>query len=618
MKGPVYCGSCGAPYLERERRANRRRCPRCGRREAGGPAAISVALITREQGSTTEALFLCRDLASPSSGGLWCLPGDTVAWGEDLRATAARAAREKIGLKILSGRVIDTQSGYSADQQPLVVSWFDAALSDPDAQPRPGPHVERVAWFPLDAPPELAFETDQRLLQRRARSESHEPDKQQAETEARIGQLESQLARQDRRYHQLMDLYMQELMRGAWINDLLVQVANTTVISEIASFTCEHFITQSDLGLVRIWHPGPPDRCDSCPWAEHCPQKECLHLITEVGERSFAALRDAERIPPIAGTQPGNTAIRNAVTDEEVERPNARSTHFEGFPLDVNLELPAVLGLYSSERREPSERRIFQFVARYLGAAIKNARLHQELRRSDQVKRIFIDKMSNELKTPLTVILGYAELLKEDRESDADPYGAESASAIEKSGRNLFNLVESILFMTKLESARITPKLKRLNARNVLDEIIEQHRGEIERKGLELRLEGVPEQIWADPSWVRRIVGELLKNACKFTPRGTVTVAISTAPKDMVCISVEDSGIGLAKTGRSRIFEPFTQGTEVSDDYKVNLNYGGLGVGLAIARTLTELSGGKLTVESNLERGSRFALTLPRSALPAP
>ena len=537
----------------------------------------------------------------------------------------------------------DAQTRFVPEDDLAVVTWFRTSV-EADLRPRPGPQIEKVDWFPLANLPELAWETDRRILSALAREDPRtEPEALMAELRARTMEFSGLLERRGRRYNELMDLYMQELMRGAWINDLLVQVADTNAVADIAGLACRHLASQSDIDLVHLWLPGPADQCESCPWAEHCPKEQCLHLVVEVGESKVRPDHHIQRIPPITGTPAGDTAVRNDLTQQELEGQGPAALQFEGFPLDVGLDIVGVMGLISAEPREAGERRIFQFVARYLGAAIKNARLHQELKRSDQVKRIFIDKMSNELKTPLTVILGYAELLKEDREAAEDEYGAEGARAIERAGRDLFDVVESILFMTKLESGRTVPKKTRCDIGEVLGKMLDQHRAEAEKKNLKLSLTGPREVVWADRQWVERICSELVANGVKFTEHGEIKVTIGAdgepdaeladavadearpatpdagesgnrAPERMVTITVEDTGIGIAKTGRARIFEPFTQGTRVEDDYQVNLHYGGLGVGLPIARTLAVLSGGSLECESHVGHGSKFTLVLPRYA----
>lgn len=576
-------------------------------------SAVGVSLILREQGEQKEVLLICRDHSHSFGAGLWSLPGGIVRWNEDVRATARREVREKTGLKVKVGGSYETLSGFVRNQL-VVVTGFFAVPVESKKEPRPGPRVERVAYFPIDRLPDLAFETDTRLLKELIHLDNRPaPTSDDALNYARVAELESKVRRHERRYDELMDLYMQELMRGAWINDLLVQVASTNEFSEISDLTVEHLTTQSDLGLARVWLPGPPDSCDTCAWAPRCPQKICLHLVSARGDERYADDKDFERIPPISGTPPGDTALRNDLVQTEIARNRAQPSHFEGFPLDVGLELAGVLGIYGPEQREPGERRIFQFVARAISGSIKNARLHQELKRSDQVKRIFIDKMSHSLKTPLTVILGYAELLKEDRVSEGDEIGAEGAAAIEKSGRDLYTLVESILFITKLESGRLPPKKVRCDAYKILEKVIQSFRDLADRRNIGLIFEGSSEFIFADPQWLKRIAEELISNAIKFTKEGQISIYLSSDHNNDVVVAVHDTGIGMAKTNRSRIFEPFTQGTHVEDDYQVNLNYGGLGVGLAIARTLVEQLGGKLWVDSTPGQGSRFYFTLQRS-----
>lgn len=619
MSTAQHCGKCGAPFENSERQDYKARaCQRCGAYEDLTTGAVATSLVLRKKKEKTEVLLCQLNHTWDFGGGLWCLPGGKVPWSEEVRETARRTAREQTGLQIEVLDPYDARSSFEPDTALAVVTCFRCEAKE-DAKPRPGPRVDRAEFFPLDSLPDLAFETDGLILGRLGREEDRilRP-KRIASLESVRSELEGRLTKRRKQYNQLMELYMQELMRGAWINNLLVKMTATSDIEKICELTVTHLTEQADLGLVRLWLPGPPDRCEDCDWAATCEKVSCLHLAGEAGSALLGPLHSSERIPPTRGTPAGDIAASKGALSSEVERPGARPSRFEGFPLDLGQDFPGVLGIFSSEIREAGERRLFQFVARYLGAAIKNARLHEELRRSDQVKRIFIDKMSHELKTPLTVILGYAELLKEDRQAEGDEIGMESSAAIEKSGRDLFTLVESILFMTKLASGQSTPRCQRIVILPVLERVMEKYDAKARAKGLQIELAGGEEAAWADPEWVHRIVSELVENAIRFTERGTIKIAIEDRGDEGVTVGVHDTGIGIGKTNQMRIFEAFTQGTQVTDDYQVNLHYGGLGIGLAIAQALVELLKGRLWVESSLGSGSHFYFNLPRSSRSAP
>lgn len=601
-----FCSSCGHPSPPSA--DARRRCLACGAEEERFAQPRVATLVLRGAEANREVLLVSRLTTATWAPGLWELPGGSVREQESLVEAARRNSREKTGLNLELGAVADCGSFKVNDG--TVLSTILCAKASSDREARPGPKVESVAWFELKRLPQLASDFERRVL---SELSGKKLDNGEARALRQIEDLEVNLASHARRYDELMDLYMQELVRGAWINDLLVKVANENDVHEITKLTVRHVMTQSDLALTRIWLPGPPDLCASCSWAPTCAQIACLHLSVSQGNEDFVSGAQQNRVPPQVGTPVGDTALRNDLTLLELPRKAELPAHFEGFPLDVGLDTPGVLGIYAEEAREPGERRSFQFVARAIGAAIKNARLHQELKRSDQVKRIFIDKMSNELKTPLTVILGYAELLKEELEAAGNDYGAECAGAVEKSGRDLYGLVESILFMTKLESGSIAPKLRRFDGEKVLREVVAEFQPQCRERNLELLCETENVQILSDESWFKRIVTELIANAVKFTKEGRINVRMGATDSELA-FSILDTGMGLAKTNRMRIFEPFTQGTQVEDDYQVNLRFGGLGVGLAIARALVNHLGGRLWVESALGEGSEFSFTIPLSA----
>jgi signal transduction histidine kinase len=230
-----------------------------------------------------------------------------------------------------------------------------------------------------------------------------------------------------------------------------------------------------------------------------------------------------------------------------------------------------------------------------------------QLSRASQFKSDFLAKMSHQLRTPLTAIIGFCEVLLGGMDGELKPDQHEDITQIHKSGIVLLELVNDILDLSKIEAGKIEIAIKDVELQEVVDQVITTMVHIAKSKGLRLGSELSPatEVVMADPSRLREILTNLVSNAIKFTPTGSVTIT-SAAQAGMAKISVVDTGIGIAADARDRIFEEFKQ----ADD-QISRTYGGTGLGLSIARRLAELQGGHMGVDSVPGKGSRFWFTLP-------
>ncbi|MCA9569083.1 MAG: HAMP domain-containing histidine kinase [Myxococcales bacterium] len=227
---------------------------------------------------------------------------------------------------------------------------------------------------------------------------------------------------------------------------------------------------------------------------------------------------------------------------------------------------------------------------------------------ASEAKSNFLASMSHELRTPLNAIIGYAELVEEDVEAGDLP-AADDLGRIQTSGRHLLQLVNQVLDLSRVESGRMELELASLDLAEVVAEVADTLRGQVEARGtrLVLELEPVP-TLRLDRLRVKQIVTNLVANATKFTDEGTITISLQQAP-DEVCIRVHDTGVGIPPDRQKRIFEPFLQA-----DGTVSRTHGGTGLGLAISRGLAEQMHGKLDVASQPGEGSTFSLCFPLPA----
>ncbi|MEO8120794.1 MAG: ATP-binding protein, partial [Rhodoferax sp.] len=223
---------------------------------------------------------------------------------------------------------------------------------------------------------------------------------------------------------------------------------------------------------------------------------------------------------------------------------------------------------------------------------------------ANQAKSRYISAISHELRTPLNSILGYAQLMGEDASIPA--HRQQAVSVIKRGGEHLLSLIEGTLDIAHIESGKLTLNVKPMHFAVFVQEIASLFELEAQAKGLRFHFEtegALPAVVRADEKRVRQILINLLGNAIKFTARGQVTFRLRYA-REMAVIDIEDTGPGLSAQEQERIFEPFTRANTPGATAP------GAGLGLTIAKMLTDLMGGQLTVTSTPGVGSIFKVKL--------
>ena len=234
----------------------------------------------------------------------------------------------------------------------------------------------------------------------------------------------------------------------------------------------------------------------------------------------------------------------------------------------------------------------------------------EEAETANKAKSEFLANMSHEIRTPLNAVLGFSYLL-EDLVNDEE--GKEYLEAISSSGRNLLTLINDVLDLSRIESGKMTLQLEAVNVRELIESIQQTFIYRAKEKQLELIFnidQNVPSIIEMDGIRLRQILLNLVGNALKFTEVGNVTVTACAYPaeshqpdKTGLKIAIADTGIGIAPSSQTKIFEAFTQ-----NDGQSTRKYGGTGLGLSITERLTEMMGGRIELESVVDQGSTFTL----------
>ncbi|WP_311224100.1 MULTISPECIES: ATP-binding protein [unclassified Acidovorax] len=224
---------------------------------------------------------------------------------------------------------------------------------------------------------------------------------------------------------------------------------------------------------------------------------------------------------------------------------------------------------------------------------------------ANQAKSRYISAISHELRTPLNSILGYAQLMGED--TAVPPHRQQAVGVIRRGGEHLLSLIEGTLDIARIESGKLTLQVKPMRFADCVHEMCEMFEPQARAKGLQFQFDpqGVlPEVVRGDDRRVRQILINLIGNAIKFTASGHVRLSVRHA-RELALIEIEDSGPGLTEAERASIFEPFARGAASSQGTAP-----GAGLGLTIAKMLTELMGGEMTVTSHPGAGALFRIRL--------
>ena len=249
----------------------------------------------------------------------------------------------------------------------------------------------------------------------------------------------------------------------------------------------------------------------------------------------------------------------------------------------------------------------FQRHQRIYDRAVAEARLQAE--RASEAKSHFLANMGHEIRTPLNSIIGFSQLIRDRAFGPLDNEYVEAANDIHVSGMNLLTLVNDILNISKIDAGKMDIERVRLPVGAVLNDTTRVFRLKAETGKLTVSTEVEPLEltVWADERALRHILFNLLSNAIKFTPEGgSISITASQAPDGGVLLSVSDTGIGIPTTELGRILQPFEQ-----IDNRFGRAHGGTGLGLPLVQGLVALHGGRLEIESEPGRGSRFTVWLP-------
>lgn len=275
-----------------------------------------------------------------------------------------------------------------------------------------------------------------------------------------------------------------------------------------------------------------------------------------------------------------------------------------------------LIGKYMTSRSlfSLADMQLAEELAERAGLAIENSRLFSQARKANQLKDEFLATLSHELRTPLNIIHGYSELLKNFSDKMSDKEKQDSIDAIHRNAIDQSNIVNDILDVSRIITGKMTVNLTLQSPTEMLMSVAKNSLKVAEAKNIKLITDTpkTPIYIMMDGTRIQQILWNLVSNAVKFTPPGGSITIKNYIEKDHCVLEVQDTGIGVSSSFLPHIFERFRQ-----EDGSMTRKYGGLGLGLAIVRHLTEMHGG--TVEAHSEgkdKGTQFIVRIPLAPKP--
>lgn len=279
-----------------------------------------------------------------------------------------------------------------------------------------------------------------------------------------------------------------------------------------------------------------------------------------------------------------------------------------------------VIGVITLESAEPGkfsedDLNFMLRLADHAAIAITNAKLYADLKIANDAKSEFVSIASHELKIPMTSIKGYARLLDMGAAGPVSEKQRDFLQVISANVDRMEALVRDLLDISRIETGRLTLEREAFDLQPLLDEVLQGVQKEIEGRSLSLKVDLPPKLplVWADRARVGQVLTNLLSNAYKYTPKGgRITVNMRPAAPlesqdgEAILISVSDTGIGISPEDQVKIFTKFFRA-----DHPLVQEIEGTGLGLSITKSIIELHGGRIWVESQPGQGSTFYFTLP-------
>lgn len=399
----------------------------------------------------------------------------------------------------------------------------------------------------------------------------------------------------------------------AFVADLQSSLAGVSSADEIVQVASQRIADHMNLSHV-LFIEMDEQATKATVVGEHC-RTDAASLIGQYDMAQFASTRERQRLamglPMVVNDTTASTRSAEYTANFEALNigaiVNAPCTRDKTLAFMLSAVKPTAYEWHADEvdmMRELATILRLKLQRAYAEEQLKEARKIADA--ANESKSAFLANMSHEIRTPMTAILGYADLayeLVDNREAK------QHLQTVKRNGKFLLDIINDILDLSKIEAGKLDINQERFAVNRLLEDVRSIMEVRASEKNLDLEVEYhglIPAEIESDPKRLKQILINLVGNAIKFTERGNVRVVVRLLRNEgLLKFEVIDTGIGISKHQRAKLFQPFSQG-----DAKVSRIFGGTGLGLAISQRLATMLGGTISVHSEVDKGSKFAVTI--------
>jgi signal transduction histidine kinase/CheY-like chemotaxis protein len=405
--------------------------------------------------------------------------------------------------------------------------------------------------------------------------------------------------------------------------DVGIALSQGNSLHEILQLCAEALVRHLDVSFARIWTLEPEEEVlvlrASAGLYTHI---DGPHSRVRVGQLKIGLIAQ-ERQPHLTN----DVAHDARISDPEWARREGMIA-FAGYPLVIEDRLMGVLAMFARRALSPAVLQVLRSFADGIALGIEHKRQEAELRRAKEAAEVanrakseFLAHVSHEVRTPLNAILGMNELALDTAVTNQQ---RKYLTVVQSAAEALLEVINDLLDFSKIEAGKLELDRTTFSLRAALNDTLRSLALRGHRKGLELvgRIHPkVPDSFVGDAGRLRQVLTNLVGNAVKFTEKGEVVVEVEMleeesglgpgeplepeSPPCTLLFSVRDTGIGIPREKQAKIFQAFEQA-----DSSTTRRYGGTGLGLSIASRLVGLMGGRITVDSEPDRGSTFSFTV--------
>jgi signal transduction histidine kinase/CheY-like chemotaxis protein len=391
--------------------------------------------------------------------------------------------------------------------------------------------------------------------------------------------------------------------------ELIRSLDAPALLERLCQLTCE--VLQCDVSLTLLWQEEERAYMPVAHWGDTPEQWEILRFLKTSRAELTDIVAQLERGAMVRTLTDHATDVLSAILQQHCRVAACLWIALRRGAQIVGMQLAAFR--HHAADVTLQQERIARGVGQIASFALNNARLFEQAERASRLKSEFVATISHELRTPLNIIMGYVNLLLEGDFGCLTDEQQEILQRVEKSAKELFDLLSATLDVSRLENGRHPILLEDVAVRPLTEEVwkeMEEQRREKPQLACDCQVAPALPALRTDRAKVKIILKNLLHNALKFTDAGTVSLTVSPE-RGGVEFRVSDTGIGIAPEALPVIFDMFRQG-----DGSMTRSYGGLGLGLYIVRQFLNLLGGVIAVDSEVGRGSTFRVWLPSGKIP--